>query len=56
MEHEGDGDTNCNWYTWNNPPKRFEDLEIKGQVETNIIKIGQNTEKRPGDLLSLILQ
>ena len=17
MEHEGDGDTNCNWYTWN---------------------------------------
>ena len=18
MEHEGDSDTNCNWYTWNN--------------------------------------
>ena len=21
MEHEGDGDTNCNWCTWNNPQK-----------------------------------
>ena len=19
MEHESDGDTNCNWCTWNNP-------------------------------------
>ena len=31
MEYEVDGDTNCNWCTWNNPPKigkvtgRFED-------------------------------
>ena len=21
MEHESDGDTNCNWRTWNNPQK-----------------------------------
>ena len=21
LEHEGDGDTNCGWCTWNSPPK-----------------------------------
>ena len=21
MEHEGVGDTNCNWYTWNDPQR-----------------------------------
>ena len=21
MEHEGDADTNCSWYTWNSPQK-----------------------------------
>ena len=21
MEHESDGDTNCNWCTWNNPQR-----------------------------------
>ena len=21
MEHEGDGDTCCNWYTWSNPQR-----------------------------------
>ena len=40
------------------PPKGFvkglEDLEIRGQIETiQIIKIGQNTEKSPGDLSRL---
>ena len=37
--------------------KGLEDLEIRGQVETNpnysIIKIGQNTEKSPEDLKRL---
>ena len=42
MEREGDGDTNCNWCTQKIPKgliKRLEDLEIKGQVKTSIIKI-----------------
>ena len=33
MEHEGDGDTNCIWCTWNNPPKLIkapEDFKIGG--------------------------
>ena len=52
MEHEGDGDTNCNLCTRNNPQilvKGVENLEIRGKVENTIIKIGQNTEKSPGD-------
>ena len=37
MEHEDDGDTNCNLNTWNNQKKlvkELEDFEIRGQVET----------------------
>ena len=37
MEHEGGGDTNCSWCTWNDPQrslKGLEDLEIRGQEET----------------------
>ncbi len=37
MEHEGDGDTNGYWCTWNNPQmigKRSKDLEIRKQEET----------------------
>ena len=36
MEHENDGDANCNRCTWNTPQKtdkELEDLEIRGQVE-----------------------
>ena len=33
MEHEGDGDTKCNWCTWNNIQR--------------ILKIDQNTENSP---------
>ena len=36
-EHEGDGDTNCNWCTRNNSQsleKGLDDLEIRGRVET----------------------
>ena len=37
MEHEGDGDTNCGWSTWNNPRilvKGLEEWETRKQVET----------------------
>ena len=57
MEHEFDGDNNCNWYARNNLQRictgtggprnertRGDDLDYR------IINIGQNTEKSPGDL------
>ena len=37
MEHEGDGDTICNWCTWDNTQrlgKTTGDLEIRGQIAT----------------------
>ena len=37
MEHESDGNTNCNRCTWNNPQmtcKETRRLKIGGQVET----------------------
>ena len=37
MEHEGDKDTDCNWGTWDSPPKignGTENLVLKEQVET----------------------
>ena len=27
MKHKGDGDTNCNWCTWNNPQKLVPEAE-----------------------------
>ena len=56
MEDEGNGDTNCNWWTQNNLQmigkgngrlrnKRSEDLS-----DYSIIKISQNTEKSHGDM------
>ena len=57
MEHEGDGDTNCIWCTWNNPQRLVKGAERLGNKRTSgdnsdysIIKIGQNTEKSPGNL------
>ena len=55
MEHEGDGDTSCNWCTRNNLlglGKGLEDLEIRGQVETiqTAALLRQNTKKSPRDL------
>ena len=57
MEHESDSDINCNWYT------QYSHLRIDTETEGlednrmsrdhpnySIIKIGQNTEKCPGDL------
>ena len=38
MEHEGNSDTSCNSYTWNNPQKL--------ENETGRFR---NTEKSPGD-------
>ena len=63
MEHEGDSDTSCNWSSWNNPEKIGKETGKVGNKRTrgdhpddSIIKIDQNTEKSPGDLLSLKLQ
>ena len=57
MEHAGDGDSNCDWYTWYNPQKIGKETGRLGNKRMNIdhqdnriIKIGQNTEKSPGDL------
>ena len=57
MEHEGDGDTNCNWCTWNNPERIGKGTGRVGNKRTSgnypdysIVKIGQNNEKSPGDL------
>ena len=65
MEHDGDGDTNCNWCTRNNPRrigKRLEDLEIRGHVETiqttllRSARILRRVLETCADLLSLKLQ
>ena len=57
MEHESDGETNCNWCILNNPPKistGTETLRNKRKSgdhpDYRIIKIGQNTEMNPGNL------
>ena len=62
MEHESDGDTNCNWYVWYSHQRIDEGTGGLGNKRTNgdhpndsIIKIGQNTEKSPGDLRSLVV-
>ena len=46
MEHEGDGDTNCDWCTWDNSQKtskvtgRFENKRTIGDhLDYNIIKL-----------------
>ena len=62
MEHESNGDTNCNWCTWNNPQRIGKGTEKLGNKRTRrdhqdySIKIGQNTEKNAGDLKRLKLQ
>ena len=45
VEHESDGDTNCNWCTWNN-------RETISMVTGKIGNKG-NTGKSPGDLIKL---
>ena len=56
MEHEGDGGTNCNWCAWSDPQRLGRDGNRrmnKDHPNYWINKIGQNTEKSPGDLRSL---
>ena len=60
MEHEDDSATDYNWCTWNNPQRIGKRTGRLGNKRTNrdhpeysIIKIGQNTEKSPGDLRKL---
>ena len=62
MEHEGAGDTNCYWSTWNNPERigkgtgRLRSQKIsRDYPDFGINKIGQNTEESPGDLRRLVL-
>ena len=62
MEHESDGDANCNWCAQNNPQRvgkgtgRFGYKRTSGShPDCSIIKIGQNTEKSPGDLRRLAI-
>ena len=57
MEHESDGDSNCNWRAWH-VPQRFGAGTIGlGDKKTSgdhpiyrVINIAQSTEKSPGDL------
>ena len=56
MEREGDGNTNCNWCTWNDPQRLGKEAggaKIGGRAEDHsnysIDKVSQNTEKSPGD-------
>ena len=60
MEHKGDIDIDCNWCAWNNPQRlgegtgRIWNQRVSGDhTGYSIIKIGQNTEKSPGDLKRL---
>ena len=62
MEHEGDGDTNCNWCTQNNPQRidketeRLKNKRSGNNTDYSIIKIDQNTKKSPGDLVRKTLK
>ena len=55
VEHESDGDTNCNWCAQNNLQRIYRETgrvwnRTNGDyLDYNIIKFGQNTEKSPGD-------
>ena len=60
MEQEDDGDTNCKSYARYKPQRigkgtrRFENKRTsRGHPDYSIIKIGQSTEKSPGDLRRL---
>ena len=62
-EHESDGNINCNWRAQYIQQKIGTETRRLGNKTTSrfhlnhgIVNIGQNTEKSPGDLLSLKLQ
>ena len=63
VEYDSDGDTTCNWSARYNHREIGAGTGGLGNKRTNwdhpnyiIAEIGQNTEKSPGDLLSLRLQ
>ena len=63
LQHESDGDTNCNRFAWNSHQKigkaagRFENKNTSGDYPNDgIVKICQNTEKSSGPLRRLKLQ
>ena len=60
MKHEGEGDSNCGWCTWNHflrTGKKIGRLgnkrAFRDHPDYSIIKIDQNTETSPGDLRRL---
>ena len=60
MEHEGDSDINCNWWTSNDPQRmakgtgRLGNKRASGDhLDHGIIKINQNSETSPGDMRRL---
>ena len=60
MEHEGDGDSNCNWCIWYNPQRIGKGTRRLGNKRTNgdhpnysIIKTSLNTKKRTRNLRRL---
>ena len=60
MEHEGDGDTNYNWHTWNGPQRLEIGAGCVGSLKRNrdnpnnsIAEFGQNIQKSPEDLRRL---
>ena len=60
VEHESDGDTNCNWCSWDNHEKIDTETWGLGNKRTSrdhpnhgIVEIGQNIVKSPGDLRRL---
>ena len=55
VEHESDGDTNCNWCSWisTGPWGLGNNRKSGDHPNFSIIQIGQNTEKSPGDLIRL---
>ena len=62
MKHEGDGDRNCGWCTWDNPQRIGKEVARLGNKKTRrdhpdymIIKISQNTANSPGDLRRLVV-
>ena len=63
VEHKSDGYTNCIWCSWYSHQRigtrtgGLKNNRMSGDCPNyNIIEIGQNAEKSPGDLLSLKLQ
>ena len=55
MEHESDGDANCDWNTWHGHQMVDKRTGVFGNNHLNysIVEIGQNTEKSPGGLKKL---